>query len=70
MTDFTLIILITFALFIQIEASSYEAKMSEELGMCTSNMQEVWLNATKVNAINKELKRKKKLCMTQHMNIN
>lgn len=34
MTDLPLIILITFAIFIQIEASSFEAKMSEEVNMC------------------------------------
>ena len=60
MTDFPLILLITFALFIQIEASSFEAKMSEELGMCASNMQEVWLSSTKVMNENKKLKKVKK----------
>ncbi len=59
MTDFPLILLITFALFIQIEASSFEAKMSEEIGQCTSNMQEVWLSSTKVMNENKKLKKAK-----------
>ena len=60
MTDFPLILLITFALFIQIEASSYEAKMSEEVNMCNENMAVVWLQATKVHEINKELKKRKR----------
>ena len=60
MTDFPLILLITFALFIQIEASTYEAKMSEELGMCNENMSVVWADATKVMNENKLLKRKKR----------
>lgn len=57
MTDFPLIILITFALFIQIEASSFEAKMSEQINMCNENMSEVWLQATKVHEVNKALKK-------------
>lgn len=57
MTDFPLIILITFALFIQIEASSFEAKMSEQINMCNENMREVWLQATKVHEVNKALKK-------------
>ena len=56
MTDFPLIILITFALFIQIEASSYEAKMSEELGQCSENMSEVWLQSMELLAKYKALK--------------
>ena len=60
MTDFQLILLIVLSLFIQIEASSFEAKMSEELGMCNENMAVVWSDATKVNELNKELKRKKR----------
>ena len=60
MTDFPLILLISMALFIQIEASSFEAKMSEELGMCNENMSEVWLQATKVHEVNKELKKRKR----------
>lgn len=59
MTDFPLILLISMALFIQIEASSYEAKMSEELGMCTDNMSEVWLQSTELLAKYKVLKRKR-----------
>ena len=59
MTDFPLILLITFALFIQIEASSYEAKMSEEVNMCNENMSEVWLQSTELLAKYKELKRKR-----------
>ena len=58
MNDFHLILLITFALFIQIEASSFEAKMSEELGMCTSNMSDVWQDSTDLLAKYKALKRK------------
>lgn len=57
MTDFPLILLITFALFIQIEASSFEAKMSEEIWQCNENMSEVWLQATKVHEVNKALKK-------------
>lgn len=60
MTDFPLILLITFAIFIQIEASSFEAKMSEEVNMCNENMSEVWLDATKVMNENKKLKKVKK----------
>lgn len=60
MTDLPLIILITFALFIQIEASSFEAKMSEELGMCNENMAVVWIDATKVMNENKKLKKAKR----------
>ena len=59
MTDFPLILLITFALFIQIEASSFEAKMSEEVNMCNENMSEVWLQATELLAKYKALKRKR-----------
>ena len=58
--NFPYVILITFALFIQIEASSFEAKMSEEIGQCSENMAEVWLQATKVHEVNKELRRKKR----------
>ena len=57
MTDFPLILLITFALFIQIEASSFEAKMSEEVNMCNENMSEVWLQSTELLAKYKELKK-------------
>ena len=60
MSDAPLIILITFAIFIQIEASSFEAKMSEEVNMCNENMSEVWSNATKVMNENKKLKKVKK----------
>ena len=60
MSDAPLIILITFALFIQIEASSFEAKMSEEVNMCNENMSEVWLDATKVMNENKKIKKVKK----------
>lgn len=60
MTDFPLILLITLALFIQMEASSFEAKMSEELGMCNENMAAVWADATKVNELNKKLKKVKR----------
>ena len=60
MTDFPLIILITFALFIQIEASSFEAKMSEEITMCNENMVVVWQDSTELLAKYKELKRKKR----------
>lgn len=59
MTDFPLILLITFALFIQIEASSFEAKMSEEVNMCNENMSEVWLQSTELLAKYKALKRKR-----------
>ena len=59
MTDFPLILLISMALFIQIEASSYEAKMSEEIGMCNENMSEVWLQSTELLAKYKALKRKR-----------
>ena len=57
MSDFPLILLITFALFIQIEASSFEAKMSEEVNMCNENMSEVWLQSTELLAKYKELKK-------------
>ena len=57
MSDLLLILLISMALFIQIEASSFEAKMSEELGQCSENMQEVWLQSTELLARYKELKR-------------
>lgn len=60
MSDFILIILVSMTLFIQIEASSFEAKMSEEVNMCNENMSEVWLQSTKVHEVNKELKRKKR----------
>lgn len=60
MSDAHLILLITFALFIQIEANSFEAKMSEEVNMCNENMSEVWLQATKVHEVNKELRRRRK----------
>lgn len=60
MSDAHLILLITFALFIQIEASNFEAKMSEEVNMCNENMSEVWLQATKVHEVNKELRRRLK----------
>ena len=59
MTDFPLILLITFALFIQIEASSFEAKMSEEVNMCNENMSEVWSDSTDLLAKYKALKRKR-----------
>ena len=59
MTDFPLILLITFALFIQIEASSFEAKMNEQVNMCNENMSEVWLQSTELLAKYKELKRKR-----------
>ena len=59
MTDFPLILLITFALFIQIEASSFEAKMSEQINMCNENMGEVWLQSTELLAKYKALKRKR-----------
>ena len=60
MSDAPIILLITFALFIQIEASSFEDKMSEELGMCNENMAVVWADATKVNELNKKLKKVKR----------
>lgn len=60
MTDFPLILLITFSIFIQIEASSFEAKMSEELGMCNENMAVIFQNSTDLLAKYKELKRKKR----------
>lgn len=60
MTDFPLILLITFALFIQMEASSFEEKMSEELGMCTDNMAMVWQDSTELLAKYKELKKRKR----------
>ena len=60
MTDFPLILLITFALFIQIEASSFEAKMSEEVNMCNENMSEVWIQSTELLAKYKELKKRKR----------
>ena len=60
MTYFPLILLISMALFIQIEASSFEAKMSEEVNMCNENMAVVWIDATKVMNENKLLKRKKR----------
>ena len=59
MTDFTLILLITFALFIQIEASSYEAKMSEEIGQCSENMAVIFQDSTDLLAKYKALKRKR-----------
>lgn len=59
MTDLPLILLITFALFIQIEASIFEAKMSEEVNMCNENMSEVWLQSTELLAKYKALKRKR-----------
>ena len=58
MTDFPLILLITFALFIQIEASSFEAKMSEELGQCSENMAVIFQDSTDLLAKYKALKRK------------
>lgn len=59
MTDFHLIILILFALFIQIEASNFEAKMNEEVNMCNEKMSEVWLQSTELLAKYKALKRKR-----------
>ena len=59
MSDFPLILLISFALFIQIEASTYEAKMSEEVNMCNENMSEVWSDSTDLLAKYKALKRKR-----------
>ena len=59
MSDLLLILLITLAIFIQIEASSYEAKMSEEVNMCNENMSEVWLQSTELLAKYKALKRKR-----------
>ena len=59
MSDAPIILLITFALFIQIEASSYEAKMSEEVNMCNENMSEVWQDSTELLAKYKALKRKR-----------
>ena len=59
MSDAPLILLITFALFIQIEASNFEAKMSEEVNMCNENMSEVWLQSTELLAKYKALKRKR-----------
>ena len=60
MNDLLLILLISMALFIQIEASNFEAKMSEEVNMCNENMSVVWADATKVMNENKVLKRKKR----------
>ena len=60
MTDFPLILLIVLSLFIQIEASSFEEKMSEELGMCTDNMAMVWQDSTELLAKYKELKKRKR----------
>lgn len=60
MTDFPLILLITFALFIQIEASTYEAKMSEEIGQCTENMAVIFQDSTDLLAKYKELKKRKR----------
>ena len=59
MSDAPLVLLITFALFIQIEASSYEAKMSEELGLCTENMAVIFQDSTDLLAKYKALKRKR-----------
>ena len=59
MSDAPLILLITFVLFIQIEASSFETKMSEEVNMCNENMSEVWLQSTELLAKYKALKRKR-----------
>lgn len=59
MSDLLLILLISMALFIQIEASTYEAKMSEEVNMCNENMSEVWLQSTELLAKYKALKRKR-----------
>lgn len=58
MSDFILIILVSMTLFIQIEASIFEAKMSEEVNMCNENMSEVWLQSTELLAKYKALKRK------------
>ncbi len=58
MTDFPLILLIVLSLFIQIESSSFEAKMSEELGMCTENMAVIFQDSTDLLAKYKSLKRK------------
>ena len=57
--NFTIILSFILIWFIQIEASNFEAKMSEELGMCTSNMSEVWLQSTELLAKYKALKRKR-----------
>ena len=59
MSDFILIILVSMTLFIQIEASNFEAKMSEEVNMCNENMSEVWLQSTELLAKYKALKRKR-----------
>ena len=58
MSDFPIILLIIFALFIQIEASSFEAKMSEEIGQCSENMAVIFQDSTDLLAKYKALKRK------------
>ena len=47
------------ALFIQIEASSFEAKMSEELGQCSENMAVIFQDSTDLLAKYKALKMKR-----------
>ena len=59
MTDFPLILLISMAIFIQIEASNFEAKMSEELGQCSENMAVIFQDSTDLLAKYKALKRKR-----------
>ena len=59
MSDLLLILLISMALFIQIEASSFEAKMSEELGQCSENMAVIFQDSTDLLAKYKALKRKR-----------
>lgn len=58
MSDFILIILVSMTLFIQIEASSFEAKMSEEIGQCSENMAVIFQDSTDLLAKYKALKRK------------
>ena len=59
MTDFPLILLIVLSLFIQIEASSFEAKMSEQIGQCSENMAVIFQDSTDLLAKYKDLKRKR-----------
>ena len=58
--NFTIILSFILIWFIQIEASSFEAKTSEELGMCTENMAAVFQSATDLTTKYNKLKKDKR----------
>ena len=58
--NFTIILSFILIWFIQIEASNFEAKMSEELGMCNENMAVVFQSATDLTTKYNKLKRGKR----------